>query len=350
MRSYPLRLGDAGWRVDTDRLAAAIGERTKALVVVSLNNPTGPFATPAERTAIEGLARLEVIADTYLSVAPPVQSALPGLLALRAPPDGGTEGVTVSTGTSIFGAAMSSTHPLPLPRPHRTGDDLQFHVDNVTRHGFTVIAEVLSTQDLAYLRTILDPIYQAYDPERDGLRRVEGYHFAANLVDKDAFFEALFLRDAVYGLVRHFLGDDCNLSSLNSLEPRRGNPLQGLHRDGGFPLSDSLQSMNTWWVVDDMDAANGATRVVPGSHLTDEAPGAYETEAVQVAAPAGCVVATNARLVHGACVNHNGRRRRVLHTYWVRAGEPQQTEQRRYLSTAVQARLPARARAVLRLD
>ena len=241
---------------------------------------------------------------------------------------------------------MLTDSKIPVPRPQRSADDLRAHAEHLDRLGITLIADVLDADDLAEARRLLDPIYDGYDPERDSLGRVEGYHFAANLVDKAPFFQDVFLREPVYGLVRHILGDDGNLSSLNSLEPRRDNPQQGLHRDGGFPSGASL---NTWWVIDDMDADNGATRVVPGTHRTDDEPAACEADAVQLVASAGTVAVIDARLVHGAGVNREGRRRRLLHAYWVRAGLPQQTEQRRYLSAQEQARLDARTRAVLRI-
>jgi aspartate/methionine/tyrosine aminotransferase len=160
LREYPL-LYDAGapaasaqaWSVDLDALRAAIGERTRAIVVVHPNNPTGNYASDAEREALETLcaerglalivdevfldyavaqhvrarsfmqgggpalcfvlsglskvcalpqmklswiaargpetevreamARLEVIADTFLSVNAPVQAALPHWLRER---------------------------------------------------------------------------------------------------------------------------------------------------------------------------------------------------------------------------------------------------------------------------
>ena len=56
----------------------------------------------------------------------------------------------------------------------------------------------------------------------DSLGRVQGYSFSANLVNKGPFFEALFLRKSVYGLMQSRLGEDCNLSSHNSLEPLKG--------------------------------------------------------------------------------------------------------------------------------
>jgi len=65
----PMTLGNAGWTLDLDRLAAAAGPRTRALFVVSPSNPTGWTATREELVALLALARrhgLWIIADeTY---------------------------------------------------------------------------------------------------------------------------------------------------------------------------------------------------------------------------------------------------------------------------------------------
>lgn len=152
LRPYPLRY-DGAWHVDLDALTAAIGERTRAIIVVSPNNPTGSCLQASEARAlreigaarglalisdevffdyplgprrgvtlagpspcltfvlgglsklaalpqvklgwilVEGpdaevapaLSRLELIADTFLSVGTPVQRALPALLRASAP-------------------------------------------------------------------------------------------------------------------------------------------------------------------------------------------------------------------------------------------------------------------------
>lgn len=148
---YPL-LYDHGWHIDFHALEAAITERTRAVVVVHPNNPTGNYASASERTQLmrlcaerglalivdevfleyaqphageptfaaektsaltfvlsgiskicglpqmklswiaacgpdaqikEAMARIEVIADTFLSVNAPTQHALPEWLAER---------------------------------------------------------------------------------------------------------------------------------------------------------------------------------------------------------------------------------------------------------------------------
>jgi aspartate/methionine/tyrosine aminotransferase len=132
---YPLRY-DGTWWIDIGALERAITKRTRAVILVNPNNPTGSFVKPVEieqlceleiplisdevfsdyamqgGTSLLGRAfvlsglskvsglpqmklgwiavpdsiayeRLELIADTYLSVATPVQHAAPVLLSVR---------------------------------------------------------------------------------------------------------------------------------------------------------------------------------------------------------------------------------------------------------------------------
>ena len=226
----------------------------------------------------------------------------------------------------------------------------QNHLQNLEVNGFTIASNVLTEDELRFLRGALDTIYATFDPERDGLRKVEGYHFASNLVNKGTFFESIFLRSPVYDLARHLLGEDCILSSLNSLEPLKNQGNQGLHRDGP-PAPDSGPIVaNSLWAIDDMSKANGATRLVPGSHKTDAPPPDDEAGVVYAEISAGSVIITNAHILHGASANPSGRRRRVMHGYFTRRGLSQQLEQRKYLSSEVQVRLSPLARRVLVLD
>ena len=71
---------------------------------------------------------------------------------------------------------------------------------------------------------------------------------------------------------------------------------------------------------------------------------------VQLTAPAGHVVVIDTRLVHGASNNPSGRRRRVMYLHYVRHGQPQQTDQKKYLSANVQTRMPTTLRRILALD
>ncbi|HEY6556646.1 MAG TPA: pyridoxal phosphate-dependent aminotransferase [Polyangiaceae bacterium] len=150
LRTYPLEY-DGAWHIDTDAVRAKLSDRTRAIVLVSPNNPTGSFVKKPELAALGALglpiisdevfgeyafradrrracsaleargatvfalgglskfaglpqmklawcalsapeparaeyrARLEHIADTFLSAGTPVQLALPALLQQSAP-------------------------------------------------------------------------------------------------------------------------------------------------------------------------------------------------------------------------------------------------------------------------
>ena len=65
-RFAPLIHDDAGWRLDLDRVMAAVDARTRAIVVNSPGNPTGWVMTAAEQAALLDLSRARgiwVIAD-----------------------------------------------------------------------------------------------------------------------------------------------------------------------------------------------------------------------------------------------------------------------------------------------
>ncbi|MBM3277603.1 MAG: phytanoyl-CoA dioxygenase family protein [Candidatus Handelsmanbacteria bacterium] len=220
----------------------------------------------------------------------------------------------------------------------------------VDERGYATIPGVLSEEELVFLRGTLDHVYAIYDPEKDGLQKVAGYHFSANLVNKSPFFETMFLRNPVYDIAKAILGEDCILSSLNSFEPLKGQGNQNLHRDGPPRPSEGTVALNSMWSVDGMDRDNGATRLIPGSHLHADPPPAEERGIIYADAAPGSVVVTNAHILHAASANPSGRRRRVMHGYFTRRGREQQTKQRQFLSAEVQARLSPLARRVLAID
>jgi aspartate/methionine/tyrosine aminotransferase len=78
--SYPTRYEeDSGWSIDLEVLQALVTPRTRAVLAVSPNNPTGAYLKPAERTALDdlcsrhGMALVvdEVFADYAGPAAPP---------------------------------------------------------------------------------------------------------------------------------------------------------------------------------------------------------------------------------------------------------------------------------------
>jgi len=65
LATYPLRYHD-GWYLDVDELRAAVRPRTRAMLIVNPNNPTGSFLSQNERDALVSIAaerQLALISD-----------------------------------------------------------------------------------------------------------------------------------------------------------------------------------------------------------------------------------------------------------------------------------------------
>ena len=100
---------------------------------------------------------------------------------------------------------------------------------------------------------------------------------------------------------------------MEGREPLPGGGQQGLHRD--FSSQRPGDTVNALVYLDDYDAGNGATRVVPGSHRP--AAGlpvdpADESRARFMEGRAGDALVFDADLLHAASRNADGRRRRTL--------------------------------------
>lgn len=229
--------------------------------------------------------------------------------------------------------------------------------------GVVVIPGVLSPEELSYGRNRLDQICaSAANPDLDApgysvdtgaageqlVSGVPGARFATNLLSKDPFFVGLIERPPVIDLVRSLIPDPL-LSALNLLEPLQGSGNQSLHRDEGPVGAAGIVTVNSLWVFDDMDADNGATRYVPGTHLSGELTGDGDPRIQYACCPAGSVIVMNAHLLHAASVNRDGRRRRVVHIYFTKQGRRPQTDWARYVPAATRSSLSDSTRQLVGL-
>jgi ectoine hydroxylase-related dioxygenase (phytanoyl-CoA dioxygenase family) len=226
--------------------------------------------------------------------------------------------------------------------------------------GYAVLEGFMTPELLAALRERVEGLFAA-EGEAAGaeFKHEAGCRRLANLVDKGEVFRAVLAAPPVLECVRHVLGPDFKLSSLNarSVNPH-GAGAQPLHADMSAVADDRGPWVcNTVWMLDDFTPGNGALRVVPGSHrfrrlpqeaLTD--PLADHRDQVLVTGRAGTVVVLNAHLWHAGTANRTGRPRTAVHCFYCRRDRPQQQDQRALLRPEVQQALPADLRHLLALD
>jgi Phytanoyl-CoA dioxygenase (PhyH) len=226
--------------------------------------------------------------------------------------------------------------------------------------GFVLLERCMPDDLLRDLRSRLLELYNAEGDRAGAEFRTEAHaHRLANLMDKgDIFRRAILFEPALDG-VRHVLGGEIKLSSLNarSADPHSADG-QPLHVDmNALPDERGYWVCNTIWMLDDFTRANGATRIVPGSHtwrrrpqevLAD--PKAPHPDEVLVTGPAGSIAIVNAHVWHGGTANRTAAPRRAMHAFYCRRDKPQQQYQRALLRAEVQSLLAPEARHMLALD
>lgn len=118
---------------------------------------------------------------------------------------------------------------------------------------------------------------------------------------------------------------ELNLTQAIGIEP--GEPPQFLHRDEDlWPFPNSFEIMaNAMWAIDDFTVENGATRLIPGSHLWARDREPRPGEAVSATAPAGSVIVWLGGVLHGGGANRSQSiRRGVVVSYrlaWLASAE-----------------------------
>lgn len=238
-------------------------------------------------------------------------------------------------------------------------DDTTLSAEEITfldQNGYLPLPGLLAPQQVQALATRLEELAAA-EGDQAGLEAHQevGTTRLANIVDKGPIFEVCFTHPRILAAMAHVLKKDFKLSSLNARFALPGEGLQHLHADwrGAVPPGE-FEVCNSIWLLDDFTTENGATRVVPGSHNWGktpremmEDPKATHPKEILLTAQVGTVVIFNSHTWHGGTLNRTSKPRRAMHSYFTRRHNPQQTDQRKYLSPATLARLSDEAKFIL---
>ena len=189
---------------------------------------------------------------------------------------------------------------------------------------------------LAGLRTRLDELIESEGGAsgHEVALRQPGALVLGDLFNKGEVFERMLNTAPVLAAAQHVLGD-FKVSSLNCRVAPAGEGGQHLHSDCGVARPDgSFRVLNSMWLIDDFTTANGATRVVPGSHRWGRLPAddmadpfAEHPDQQLLTGNAGDVVVFNAHVWHGGTLNATATARRGMTLAFCRRDERQQTNQ-----------------------
>ena len=130
------------------------------------------------------------------------------------------------------------------------------------------------------------------------------------LLDTEPGVQAVCRLPAVLSAVGALIGERFFLAQVEGREPLPGGGHQGLHRD--FSAQRPGDTALAIVFLDDYGPANGATRIVPGSHRLPSFDFDDTSAAIQLSGRAGDILVFTADLVHAGSLNASGGRRRSL--------------------------------------
>lgn len=182
--------------------------------------------------------------------------------------------------------------------------------EKLHREGYALLHGAIPTEWLDELRAAFDAGVQP--SHRWPVPR--GADWRHSLLDLDARVRAVCRLPSVLAVVGELIGERFFLSQAEGREPLTGGGYQQLHRD--LSAQRRGDTVNALAYFDDYDAENGATRIVPGSHRSEQGEPPFdcndESHAVQLSGCAGDILVFDADLVHAGCLNPSGARRRSV--------------------------------------
>ena len=203
---------------------------------------------------------------------------------------------------------------------------------HLKRYGYAIVTNVVDDETMDALATEAEPWIGRSAHGRD---HYDGRHTRRTgaLVAHCPTARRLIMHPTVLATVGDFLGHattfQLHLTQIISIEP--GETDQQLHRDqmafDFFPFPDDYHvQCNTMWALTDFTAANGATRIRPGtSTMSDD--DAAAVEIVQAEMPRGSVLFYDGKVLHAGGANRSDSTRQGVNiTYavgWVRQEENQ---------------------------
>jgi len=184
--------------------------------------------------------------------------------------------------------------------------DLDAHVRAIERDGYAVIEDFLDAETLDEVRRVLG----FYLGSHTGRNSFEGENTERvyTLIARGRVFWRIALDPRVLALCERFLLPNCLLTASQAICIHPGERAQALHHDDPFytvPRPRPMISFSTIAAVDAFTRENGATEVIPGSHLwgDDWKQRAAAEKTVALEMPAGGCVAFSGTLVHRGGAN-----------------------------------------------
>lgn len=188
--------------------------------------------------------------------------------------------------------------------------------------GFLPLLNLISSEQVRQMGEEMERLFAL---ERTGQEGAPSE--SSNMQNKSPVYDVCVTHPKVVAAIAQVLKEEFISLGVHSRPNPPGKGHQPLHVDYGGPAAKPGEyfTCNSMWPFTDFTEENGATRLVPGSHLWGKHPNevmpdpkAPHPEEIKLIVPVGTVVIFNSHLWHGATLNRSHQIRPNVTSFWCR--------------------------------
>jgi len=226
------------------------------------------------------------------------------------------------------------------------------HLARIREQGFTIVENAIEADFVAALGEDLLRLERELGI-RPGKNPFEGFKTVRiyNLLVHGELYERIPVHANVLPIVEGVLDPGCLVSSLSSIAIGPDEIAQPIHADDQLiPIKKPHVPTvcNTMWALTDFSEENGATRVIPGSHLADHSPAfGQHFDSIPAEMKRGSVLIWHGSLWHGGGANRTRERRVGIAMNYCAGYIRQQENQQLGIPREIAARFSPRLRELV---
>ncbi len=190
------------------------------------------------------------------------------------------------------------------------------YVNQINEQGYALIENVVSPEAIHKMQIRFEELIEKYEADFDTSRISEvDMGIIRCMVNRGDCFEKLFYVPEVVNIARVLLGDFIHYSFNGSYASKKfAHPASRFHTDVPVWTNNVTLSINNFYLIDDTTSENGATWVIPGSHLLELPPtdSYIDRHKIQVTGKAGSVIMLHSKLYHATGTNYTNNHRKCI--------------------------------------
>ena len=225
--------------------------------------------------------------------------------------------------------------------------DIAGHLERIEHEGYTIVEDAIDpglinalNDDLLRIEHVLG--IAPSDNTFEGTHTTRIYNLLAHGPD----FEQVPVHPAILPICEGVLDQGLLVSSLSSIAIGPDESAQPIHADDQIiplPKPHPATVCNTMWALTEFTEANGATRIIPGSHKADESPDLFRHyDSIPAEMAKGSVLVWHGSLWHGGGANTTDHRRVGIAMNYCAGYIRQQENQQLGLPAPIVRRFPPR--------